>query len=166
MPETLLYVVGGIITGLLVFTIAYNFITSSIIQAQQQEFLSSFNELHSNIEFVCLRELNNTMNFKIKIPVSLRVLYATNDKSPLVTVTDLITNQETSEGTFLCYQFKHEQKPRCEHLTCNTMIPYLGAFETYNDIQLMVKKILGEPLIKEQFVSARKTENGVEIKLE
>lgn len=162
MPESMFYLIGGILIGMLVFTIGYRLITISIIQSQKQMALTDFNELASDLDIVCLQEVNNSMLVKLKIPNLVRVIYATDNTTDLLpTVIDSIKHEELSEGQNLCLQFKNEQFIRCEGLICNSSIPYMGALETYNDFQLMVKKILGEALVKDHTLLLTKVETEV-----
>ena len=165
MPATWFYVVGGIVLGILVFTIAYNLITVTMIHAQKQTALTNFNNLHTNIETVCLQEINNSMIVRLQIPLSVRVLYVTDDtKNLLPTVVERIKNKEVNTGRNLCMQFVDEQTLRCRELTCNTSLPYLGSLPEQEDILIMVKKILGEALVKEYSLSIiKKTEEEVTV---
>jgi len=150
MPAEWLYIAGGIFIAMLVFVIAYNLLTMQMIQAQKQNALADFNDLLTDIEMVCLQEINNSMLTKITIPTSVRVLYVTSDtKNLLPTVVDRIRNEETNRERNICIQFIDEQIIRCKELTCNTMMPYMGSLPEYMDIKIMVKKILGEAPVKE-----------------
>ena len=96
MPATWFYVVGGIVIGMLVFTIAYQLISVSIIQAQKQSALSSFNNLHSDLETVCLQEINNSMLIKLKVPKQVRVIYINvSSEEPPSMVIENITNKDS-----------------------------------------------------------------------
>ena len=157
MPASWLYVIGGIIIGILIFTIGYHLISISINQAQKQTALSNFNDLHTNIQMTCFQEINNSMLIKLQVPNSVRVLYTTDDnKNLLDTVVDKIQNKEYSSGHYLCMQFKEEQELRCQKIDCLTDIPYMGSLPKELDIQLMVKKILGKAPVKEYTLEIKK----------
>ena len=158
MPATWFYVVGGIVIGILVFTIAYYLISVSIRQTQKQSAISNFNNLHTNLEMVCLQEINNSMTLKLKISNVVRVIYTTNDTvKPLSTVVYNITNRDTWKEKILCMQFHDEQTLRCKELTCNVSIPYMGSLPESMDIRLFVKKILGQAPVKEYELVLRKS---------
>lgn len=158
MPATWFYVVGGIVIGLLVFTIAYQLISVSIIQAQKQAALSSFNNFHSNLEAVCLQEINNSMLTKLKIPEQVRVIYANiSMEEPPSMVVNNITNKDMIKGFYLCMQFMDEDYLRYNKLTCNTTLPFMGSLPESMDIELFVKKILGQAPVKEYFLILTKT---------
>lgn len=164
MSDEILYVVGGIVIGLLVFTIAYRLLTISTNQAQKQIVLSDFNDLSSTANSVCLQEIKNSMIVNMEVPESVRVIYATNDSSnPIPTVTYSIKNNRISSGKYLCLQFKTEQEIRCHEIKCKVFFPFIGSLETYNDLQLMVNKILGRPLMKEYKFNLIKTNVGVDV---
>jgi len=158
MPATWFYVVGGIVIGLLVFTIAYHLISVSIVQAQKQAALSSFNSFHSKLETVCVGEINNSMLTKLKVPEQVRVIYVTDDTiNPLATVVDKIKNEETDRERTLCMQFQDEEILRCKKLTCNTTMPYMGILPESMDIEIYVRKILGQAPVKEYYLTLTKT---------
>ena len=158
MPATWFYVIGGIVIGMLVFTIGYHLISVSIVQTQKQVALSNFNNLHTNLETICLQEINNSMVLKLKIPNVVRVIYTTNDTiNPLPVVIDRIKNEEINKERNLCMQFKDEQTLRCKELTCNVTLPYMGSLPESMDIKLFVKKILGQAPVKEYDLTLRKS---------
>jgi aminopeptidase S len=158
MPATWLYVAGGIFLAMLIFVIAYNLLTMHMIQAQKQNALANFNDLYTNIETVCLQEINNSMLTKISIPTSVRVIYVTGDtKNPLPIVIEKIKNEEINTERNLCMQFVDEQILRCKKLTCNVTMPYMGSLPEHMDIKIMVKKILGEAPVREYSLLIVKT---------
>jgi len=167
MPADWLYIAGGIFIAMLIFVIAYNLLTTQMIQAQKQNALATFNDLMTDIEMVCLQEINNSMLIKIAIPTSVRVLYVTDDiKNPLPTVVERIKNEETNRERNLCIQFIDEQTIRCKELSCNTIMPYMGSLPENMDIKIMVKKILGEAPVKDYDLRITKTlGDEVEIKI-
>jgi hypothetical protein len=162
MPADWLYIIGGIVIGMLVFVIAYNLVTVSIKQAQEQTFLTSFKDFYTDIENVCIQEINNYIITNIAIPTSVRVLYVTDDKKNLLpTVVEKIKNKEMNRGRNLCMQFADEQSLRCQDLTCNTNMLYMGSLPENMDIKIMMRRILGQALVKEYSLLIVKTANGV-----
>ncbi|MEM5878435.1 MAG: hypothetical protein QXF12_06185 [Candidatus Aenigmatarchaeota archaeon] len=160
MADEIFGIVAGIIIGVLVFTLAYRLLTVSINQAQYQVTIQNFNGFYSEVQTVCQQEIGSKTAVKLQIPVTVRVVYFTDDNvNPLPTVVDLIERSSQSQGNYLCMQFKKEQELRCEKLSCNSHMPYIGALEDYNDLQIMVNKILGRPLIKEYTLTIQKNLN-------
>jgi len=164
MPEMWVYVAGGIIVAVIAFTIAYSLISSSIEYSQRQNALAQFSSLYSDINTVCLQELNNSLIKKFSIPFSVRVVYATDDtNSTLPKVTDQIKNQQLSSGQNICLQFKDEQYLRCypqppKKFSCNITVPYMGALSETEDIWIKVSKIIGGSATREYELFAQKTE--------
>jgi len=158
MAATWLYVIGGIVIAVLAFTIGYRLVSVSITQAQKQGAIENFNELHTNIQNVCFQEVNNYVFFKMQVPNSVRVIYVTNEtNSTLSTVVDKIKDKETSSGMNLCIQFQEEQELRCRELNCHVDLMYMGVLPKSLDIQMMVKKILGEAPVKDYEIYIKKT---------
>lgn len=160
MPATWFYIVGGIVIGMLVFTIAYHLISVSIIQAQKQAALFSFNRFHSDLKSVCLGEINNSMVLKLKIPNVVRIIYTTNDTmKSLPRVVYRIKDEETNKGRNLCMEFRDEVNVtlRCKKITCNVTQPYMGPLPESMDIKIFVKRILGQAPVKEYYLTLTKT---------
>ena len=151
--------------ALLVFLIGYNLLLLSITHAQKQVALSNFDELHSNLEVVCLQEINNSMIFNLQVPTSVRVLFATDIERIENDIEEKIENGELSFGKKLCMQFRGEEFLRCEKLTCNVTIPYMGVVQEFGDIEIVVKKILGEAPVKDYKLFLRKV-SGNEVRVE
>ncbi|MBU5689749.1 MAG: hypothetical protein QXM68_00480 [Candidatus Aenigmatarchaeota archaeon] len=160
MADEILGIVSAIIIGILVFTLGYRLLSVSINQAHYESTIQNFNKLYSNIQSVCQQEIGSRTIIRFQVPIVVRVIYFTDDNTnALPAVTNLIENSQQSQGKYLCMQFKKEQDIRCEKLSCNGVMPYIGALEEYNDLQLMVNKILGKPLIKEYFLNIEKNIN-------
>lgn len=160
MPSTIFYLAGGILIGILVFSTAYHLLTVSMNQALNQQAISQFYTLHSEIEYICLQAPNSERRLNIQIPPTVRVIYVTDDVETIIPVVDKIKNREMSSGSNLCLQFKTEQVIRCVELTCRVTIPYMGSLPGEMDFELLVKRILGRPVIKEYVLNLRKTTTG------
>jgi hypothetical protein len=162
MPETWIYVIGGIITAVIAFVIAYNLISSSLNYSQRQNFLNQFSSFYSDTNTACIQELNNSLLRKISVPSSVRVIYATNNTvNALPKVVDLIKNGQLSIGQNICLQFKDENYLRCypeppEKLLCTVTMPYIGALPESEDIWIRVSKILGRSLTRDYTVCIKK----------
>ena len=165
MPSNWLYTIGGIIIGLLVFTIALKIIFLSIEQSSKQTALSNYNNLYSDLQSVCFQDINNSMTSEIVIPSSVRVLYTSYDENILDSVYYQIKNKEYSKGDYLCLQFKNEQETRCQKLDCNVNIQYMGALDS-GDIQLLVNEILGRSSTKEYNIEIKKNiDSEIDVKM-
>lgn len=148
MVESWVFVIGGIIIGVIAFVTAFNFYMSSINYSENQNMLQRFSELYSNIFSACIQEINSSQEFRITLLADVRVLYATDDKeTPPITVVDKIKNKEISSGKNLCMQLENERGLRClpreSDAICKINIPYLGVLPESEDIWVKVKKILG-----------------------
>lgn len=163
MAANLLWVIGGVFLAIVAFTIAYNLILTSIQTAQKQNMLNEFSSFTANVESVCLQEINNSMELKLKVLESVRVIFTTDDTSKIEEkVIEKIEKKQLVRGKYICMQFKAEDKLRCEELSCDITSPYMGALEKYSDIQLFVKSLLGEAPVKEYPLVIKKT-GGYEV---
>jgi len=163
MPETWIFVIGGIIVAVIAFVIAYNLISSSIELSQKQNNLNQFSSLYSDIHTVCIQEKDNYLERKFSIPPFVRVVYVTDDTSnALPKVVDLIKSQQLSSGQNVCLQFKNEQFLRCypqlpDKLACNVKMPYMGTLPENEDIWVKVSRILGGSTSREYDLFIQKT---------
>ena len=169
MVETWIYIIGGLIVAVIAFVIAYNLMTSSMEFSQRQNFLNEFSSFYSDVDTVCNQEMNSSLERKISIPSSVRVIYATNDVYyALPNVTDLIKKQKLSSGQHICLQFNNEKESRCypenlNNMSCNISMPYIGTLQESEDIWVRVSKILGKPPIKTYYLSIQKIEDNIYI---
>jgi len=95
---------------------------------------------------------------KLKVSGQVRVVYVTDDTlNPLPSVIDEIKDGETNKEKNLCMQFQDEENLRCKELTCNVSLAYMGSLPESMDIELFVKKILGQAPVKEYSLVLTKT---------
>jgi hypothetical protein len=168
MADIWIYVAGGIILSVIAFVIAYSMMVGLVDSSQRQTATTQFSNFYNNVvASVCIQEINNSMNRTISFPSLVRIVYATDETSkPLVKVVDLIKNAEMSSGKNLCMQFKDEQNLRCfpqppDKMYCTIKMPYLGVLPETEDIFMKVKKILGQPEIRDFNLFVKKTEGDV-----
>ncbi|MEM2175677.1 MAG: hypothetical protein QXI58_08685, partial [Candidatus Micrarchaeia archaeon] len=80
MPEVWVYVVGGIVISILILAIAYHLISSAINFSQKQNTLSQFSDLFTDINSVCVQEINNSLVKKYRFEFQTRVVFSTDEK--------------------------------------------------------------------------------------
>ncbi|MEM5843937.1 MAG: hypothetical protein QW841_01700 [Candidatus Aenigmatarchaeota archaeon] len=156
MPDVWVYIVGGIVISILILSIAYHLISSTINFSQRQSSLSQFSDLFTDINSICVQELNNSIIKSYRFDFQTRVVFSTDEKKVLAKVVDLIKNQNLSSGYNLCLQFKDENYLRCQKLYCNLTMPYLGVLPEKEDIWVAVSKILGSAPFKEYELEIKK----------
>ena len=152
--------------GIIALAIAYHLISSVVNLTEKQIALQEFSKFSTDVQMVCYGEINNSIEKKYLVPFAVRVIYATDSRSEVLPkVVDLITNQQISEGSNLCLQFKDEPNPppRCEPeepLECRIRMPYIGVLPESEDIWMMVSKILGKPRVKEYDLLIQKVDKN------
>jgi hypothetical protein len=163
MAEETFFIAGGIIIGILVFLLAYRFFIITSHNSLKTLSVNEFNKLYSSIDFACMQEKKSSIKVEIAIPEFVRAVYASDSIEMMPKVTENIKNGKISSGEYVCMQFKTEQKPRCQRVSCKVFIPFAGSLETWNDLKLLVNKILGRPMVKEYSFSILKTSYGVDV---
>ena len=163
-----LWTFGVISVALIASTIAYNLLMRSVYLSQKQDMINNFNDLYTKIQSVCLQEVGNYRYEKLKVYDFVRAIYVTdNTKEYEAKVIEKIRGKETNKAKNLCLQFKDEEKLRCVELDCNVTMPYLGALPHGIDIQLFVKRLLGEAPVKEYgLIISKVSGDEVEVKVE
>lgn len=148
---------------MIALAIAYNLISQAINTSLRESALSEFSNLKNGVENVCVQEIKNFIKIKFTLYPKVRVVYATDDPNYIMpTVIDSIKNSKLSSGSNICLQFTDEpDKTRCEKLTCELDMPYIGYLPESQDIWSGVNKILGRADIKKYDLSLTKTYGDV-----
>ncbi|MFH8132564.1 MAG: hypothetical protein QW321_03100, partial [Candidatus Aenigmatarchaeota archaeon] len=89
MPDVWVYIVGGIVISILILSIAYHLISSTINFSQRQSSLSQFSDLFTDINSICVQELNNSIIKSYRFDFQTRVVFSTDEKKVLAKVFDL-----------------------------------------------------------------------------
>jgi hypothetical protein len=163
MPATWVYVAGGVLAGILIFTIAYTLISASVRFNEKQNDLREFSSLISDASFVCYGGKGNFVMKAYKFSENLKIIYSTNNIScssdsdcnyPLERCennfclvqkpVDAIKSKAHYFGKSICLQFKDEMELRCEALACNISFQPIGVMPATQDIWVAVNKILGK----------------------
>ena len=155
--------VAGIVISMLVVVIAYNLFVIQNQMVEKQSAINQFNNLISDVNTVCIREIGNRMTGKVSIYPVIKLIYATDDIKTVVPenlAIEYITEEKISEGEHLCMQLD-EESLRCEKAECKVKIPYLGTLPITKDIWLMVKKILRQPLVRDVDIYLMKTSGNL-----
>jgi len=163
MAEEAVLIAGGVVIAILVFAIAYRFFIILSSNSLKTITLNNFNEFYSYIEFMCAQEVKSESQATLSLPENVRAVYAAENDRIAPKVVESIKNGKFSSGSYICLQFKNEQEPKCYQSKCNIYMPFMGSLEPWNDLQLMVKKILKKPLIKDYFINITKTNYGVSL---
>jgi len=160
--------VAGIVIAAIALVIAYNFIGRVIDFSQRQNSLQNFNTLRNNLENACTQEYKYFEKMTFSITPQIRVVYMTVDtENPVLKVIDEIKNQEKSYGNYLCLQFKDEpDKLRCEKISCDVSLPYMGSLADYEDFWQAVNKILGRPNVRTYDLTITKLAASVKVTVE
>jgi hypothetical protein len=162
MPETWVYVAGGVIVGILTFAIAYTLMSGYVKFNEKQNDLKEFSSLASDAKLVCYGGKDNFLAKSYTFSENLKILYATNNISCfsdadcnyqlercennfclLVTPEGIIGSKQFSFGKNICLQFKDELELRCEKIACNVSFQPIGVRPETIDIWVAVSKILG-----------------------
>ena len=166
MAEETFLIAGGVIIGILIFMIAYRFFIITSHNSMKTLSIDEFNKLSSSIDLACVQEKKSLIKVDAIVPEFVRVVYASDDTGVMPKVTEGIKTGKMSSGNYVCMQFKTEQKPRCQKVKCKVFMPFIGSLEPWNDLKLLVNRILGKPMIKEYSFIILKTSYGVDLTYE
>ncbi|MCX8179661.1 MAG: hypothetical protein N3E38_02955 [Candidatus Aenigmarchaeota archaeon] len=166
MAEDTMLIIIGVIIAILVFVLGYRFLIIISYSSLKKSTLNEFVKLQSSVDFICSQESKSVQQVSLNLPDYVRAVYASTNTDVLPKITENIKNGKIGSGEYLCMQFKNEQNPRCQKVKCKVFMPYIGSLETWNDLKLLVNKILGKPMIKEYTINIYKRIYGVDISLE
>ena len=167
MPEAWVYFFGGILIGMLLLTLGYRLLYSSVVYSQKQDAMNQFDDLVSSVRRICLSEVESSESFHLSLPEYVRVIFATSEEKIPLKVYQRIKNREMSNGRRICLQFKDEDFLRCypeDGMECNIRMPYLGVLPEKEDIFVAVSRILGKGRRKDyEILILKKDWNEVEL---
>lgn len=142
--ELWVYVLAGLIIAGITLFASYHLLSSALELQQQQATLAEFQSLCSDVQTVCLQEVNNSILHSYAFPFELKLIFATQEARVPLKVYELLKEQQLSTGSKVCLQLKGEEELRCKELLCNVTMPYLGVLPEQETFWIAVSKLLGK----------------------
>ncbi len=140
-----MWIVGGVIAGLILFTIAYSQLTQTTQSMVKQRSLEQYEELFNQINGLCWSFSENVREYSLILDESVRGIYLTSDKYIEINNSqfiEYISDENISSGYYLCIKVEGK-RTNCKKLDCTAKMPYLGAIPTKFSLEALLNKIMG-----------------------
>ena len=154
-------ITGSVIIGITIFFIGTSLIMKQMKMSQKQNILEQFQDFYTKIKIICETSgKENKYYYDIIIPNNVRAVYVANSsiETPPDKVSELITNQETSAGNYLCIQFFDDNLPICQDIGCMTRFTYIGTPSLKTTLQTLIASIKGNYPVFEYNIIIEKTD--------
>ena len=159
------WVVGGVITGLIVFSVAYQQIVQINLTRTEQTSLEAYSETKSTIDNLCWSFAGNKRKYTVNLGETVEGMYVASSLYEEYGREDLINKiltKKESTGNFLCIKIK-DKRLKCQELPCNTTMPFLGSIPEEFSLIALLNKLMGKGLLFVYYLNFERTETGVEI---
>ncbi len=163
--EVWIWIVAGIIAGLLILTLGYSYSLQMINTVTEQSVLEQYDELYTQTNELCWSYLGNQKEANLILNKNIIGIYLTSDQYGEYNNTDLIDSiikENVSSGDFLCIKIKNK-KTICKQLDCNARIPFLGAVPIEFSLTSLINQIKGNPESFEYNLILKRDNVGVNI---
>lgn len=142
-----IWILGGVIAGLLILSIANSYLTQTTRTIAEQRSIEQHDELKTQINELCWSSSENKKQYTINLNENVLGVYLTKDKYIEYNDTQFIyfiLDENVSSGNLLCMKLR-DKRLMCEQLDCNTRMTFLGAVPTEFSLSALIDDIIGNP---------------------
>jgi hypothetical protein len=161
------WIVGGVIAGLVIFTIAYQQIVDINRTAVEHRNIEQFNEIGNIADNLCWSSSQNKRDYKVSLSENVGGIYVASDKYEEYYGEELlgkIISGDSGNGNYLCIKVK-DKRLQCEELECNTTMPFIGAVPEEFSLSALVNNLIGRGKIYDYNLEFEKVGEDVNIKI-
>ena len=162
------WIIGGVIAGLIIFSIAYQQIVQINLATVQQRSSEGYSEIKSIIDNLCWGFAGNKRQYTLNLDETVEGMYVASNQYEEYNSTELLDKKlikEEATGKFLCIEIKNKRL-RCEELECNATMPFLGSLPEEWSLIALLNKLMGRGLLFVYNLNFERTETEVKIGLE
>jgi len=160
-----IWIAGGVIAGLIIFSIAYNQIVQISLARVEQRSLEQYDETKNIINNLCWGFGGNKREYTVSLAETIEGLYiATSpyEKYEEEQLINKIVSGETATGNYLCIKVKNKRSG-CEKVECNTTMPFMGSVPEEFSFSALLNKLMGRGKIFIYNLKFEKIETKVEV---
>jgi hypothetical protein len=161
------WIIGGVIAGLIIFSIAYQQIVLINLATIQQKSSEGYSEVKSIIDNLCWDFAGNKREYTLSIDDTVDGIYAASNQYVEYVSEDLLNKKlikQESTGKFLCIQIKNKRL-NCQELQCNATMPFLGSLPEKWSLIALLNKLTGKGLLFVYNLNLERAEDKVKISL-
>ena len=139
------WIIGGVIGGLLIFTIAFQQLVGMKDTTIQQRTQEQFSQIKNIIDNLCWGSPGNKREYTISVSESVEGIYLAPSKYKeyeTEELTDIILSEEYATGDYLCIKVK-DKRLKCEELECDATMPFVGSVPEEFSLTALVNKLTG-----------------------
>ena len=159
------WIAGGVIAGLIIFTIAYQQIVDINRAAAEHRNTEQFYEIKNIADNICWGSPGNKREYRVSLSQNVDGIYTTPDKYDEIDgeeLTKRILSDDDNTGKYICIKVKGK-RIQCEDLECDTTMNFIGAVPEEFSLSKLVNKLTGRGEIYDYYLQFEKTGNGVNI---
>lgn len=140
------WVIGGVIAGLIIFSIAYQQIMETNRITAEQRSLEQFAEIKNIVNNLCWEFSGNKREYTLSLSEMVDGVYVTfdmyseYDKNSLV---ENIISEKNMTGNFLCMKIS-DKRVKCNELECNATMPFMGSVPEEYSLSALINKLTGK----------------------
>ena len=139
------WIIGGVIGGLLIFTIAFQQLVGMKDTATQQRTQEQFSQIKNNIDNLCWGSPGTKREYTISVSENVEGIYVASSKYKeyeTEELTDIILSEGYATGDYLCIKVE-DKRLNCEELECDATMPFLGSVPEEFSLTALVNKLTG-----------------------
>lgn len=121
-----IWIIGGLVIGILTFTVAYNQLGNLWTQSIRQDVVSDFETLNNDISFICSQSTGSRTSTTVELHDVMAVFSnSSRGEAPLDSM-EKINDGETEKGEYVCLTFLDQQHYGCRQHSCEVNMTYIG----------------------------------------
>jgi hypothetical protein len=162
-----IWIIGGIIGALIVFTIAYNQILLASRTIVEQRSIDQFKEVVSNLKTMCWEIIGRKEEIPATFGDMVEGVYAAKSTGENYEKEQLINNivlNKNSTGDFLCQKITGK-RVSCYQFDCNVTFPFIGYVPKEFSLSALVNSLMGKGNLYVYNLILLRTSEGIEVYL-
>ena len=161
------WITGGVIAGLVVFSLAYQQIVQVNLARTEQRSLEGYSEMKSIVDNLCWSFVGNKREYTLSIGETIEGIYVASSQYEEYGSKELLNKilaKEESTGKFLCIKIK-DKRLKCQELECDTNMPFFGSVPEEYSLIAFLNKLMGKGMVFTYRLLFERNETGVKVEL-
>jgi hypothetical protein len=162
-----IWIVGSILSAVIVFTIVFNQMFLSNRTIIEQRSINQFDEIASNLKNMCWESVGRKAELTVNLGDMVEGVYAAEtvhteyEKEQLI---NKIILNKNSTGDYLCLKIA-DKRLSCQHFDCNVSFPFIGYVPEKFSLSALVNSLMGKGKIYTYLLTLWRVPNGIDVYL-